>query len=101
MAGPQLVLQDEGEHNADNAHNKTAEEGGPKAVHGDADAEELPDLTGEPEEEGIDEEGEQPEGQENERAGQELEKRPQEGIHQTENEGEPDHAHPTTLERDP
>ena len=56
-----------------------------------------PDPAGQSEEQGVDDQSEQAQGQDNEQAGQSLEGRAQDGIDQTEYQGQPDNINPIAL----
>ena len=94
----EFVFQDQTQYHAHNRHNQAAQEGGPETVDGEANAKGLANLAGQPEQEGVDQQREQAQGQEDERAGQQLEQRTQEGVDQPEDERQPDDGCPTALQ---
>lgn len=90
----QLVVEDDAHDDADDAHDEAAEQGRPEPVYGEADAERLPDGAGEQEHGGVDDEGEQAEGEDDERAGEEFEQWAHQGVQEPDDECQPEDAGP-------
>jgi len=96
----EFVFQNQAYDHADDGHDQAAEESGPETVDREADAKGLANLAGQPEQEGVDQQREQAQGQEDERAGQQLEQRAQEGVDQPEDERQPDDGCKPTFKVD-
>ena len=61
LASLQLVAQDHAHHKAHRADDQAAQEGRPEPIHSEAHVEHQSDLTGEPEQESVDNQREQSE----------------------------------------
>ena len=88
----QLILQDHCHKDAHNADDQTAKEGVPPdgVTDHQFNTERLTDDARQPEQEGVDDQREQPKGQDDQWAGQELEQRAEQRIDDAEDQGKPD-----------
>ena len=89
----QLIFQYQAQDDADNADDDTAEKGIPEDGWGDkqVNIEALPDDAGQPEEEGIDQQGEETQCQDNEGASQHFDERAYQRVDQAKDERQPDY----------
>src|SRR5258705_13977696 len=81
-----LVLEYQGQYDADHADDQAAQKSRPETVHQKADMEIRAYHTRQPEEESIDYQCEQPQGEDVEQAGQKVEQRAQKRIQQAKNQ---------------
>ena len=79
---------EQSQHQRDQRDDQAAEERRPEAIDGELDAGGGGDLRGEPQQQRVDDQAEQAERQYHQRAGEQREDRPEQGIDQAEEHGD-------------
>jgi len=90
----ELIPQHQTQDDADDADHHRAEEGGPEAVHAQAEVEIIADPAGQHQHQRVDHQGEQSQRENDQRAGEELEQWAQERVQQTKDQCQPNQAQP-------